>query len=331
MWNAATRVGLVPVLGVVMLLGGCTTLESDGYWESGYPAYRRDVYVYEQRYRNPDGLIVAYDSGPGLYSVVRYPGIYWHDGYYYRQHRGHWERSRYHRGPWGGRYHAPPRVVVPRDAPRDRPKRYPIVVPDRRPAYDGPDRYPNARPPRSVPKPGPVLEPGRERVKGFPGPQNIPYVRGPDQARVSPPPVVPAQPQRVLRHPPASPPPGAVSDPRRRVMDRMPDGRRWGPVPQDPGRSDRPGSRLPVPGGSAPVSPEGGDRGSRVPPPWVRSPGADGLPRQEGVQRQARRTADAPMIVPGVRRQTPQEEGDSGSDPREPNAVGPSWSPTRRF
>jgi hypothetical protein len=331
MWHAAARVGLVPVLGAFMLLGGCTTLESDGYWVSDYPSYRRDVYVYEQRYRNPDGLIVTYDSGPSLYSVVRYPGIYWHDGYYYRQHRGHWERSRYHRGPWRVHHHAPPRVVVPRDAPRDRPKRHPIAVPDRRPVYDWPDRYRKARPPRPMPKPGPVLEPGRERVKGFPGPQNIPYVRGPDQARVSPPPVVPAQPQRVLRHRQASPPPGAVSDPRRRVMDRMPDGSRWGTVPQDRGRSDRPGSRLPVPGGSAPVSREGGDGGSRVPPPWVRGPGADGLPRQEGVQRQARRTADVPMIVPGVRRQTPREEGDSASDPREPNAVGPSWNPTRRF
>lgn len=335
MWRTMARVGLVPVLGAVMLLGGCTTLESDGYWVSDYPVYRRDVYLYEERYRNPDGLIVAYDSGPRLYSVVRYPGIYWHDGYYYRQHRGHWERSRYHRGPWRVHHHAPPRVVVRRDAPSDRPRRYPIVAPDRRPVYDQPDRYPNARPPRPQPKPGPVLGPDRERVKGFPGPQNIPYIRGPDQVRVSPPSGVPSQPQRVIRRvpvtTPASPTPDPVSDHRRRMIERMPDGLRRGPAPQDQGRFDRPGSRQPVPGGSAPASRDDGNGGPRVPPHWVRGPGADQAPGRQVEQRPARRAADGTMIVPEVRRQIPREEGDSGSDAQEPNAVGPRWNPTRRF
>jgi hypothetical protein len=79
-------VGLVAVLAGALSLGGCTTVDYDDYWVPGRPIYGRDVYFDEYRYRNPEGLLVVYDPGPSLYSVVSVPGLYWHDGYYYRRH-----------------------------------------------------------------------------------------------------------------------------------------------------------------------------------------------------------------------------------------------------
>ncbi|MGE5152809.1 MAG: hypothetical protein ACM3ST_02235 [Bdellovibrio bacteriovorus] len=227
MHRITTTVGLVPVLGGLMLLGGCTTLEYDDYWDSGYPTYSRHVLVEEYRYRNPDGLMVVYDPGPSLYSVVTVPGLYWHDGYYYRKYRGHWQRSRHHRGPWAIHRYEPPRVRVRHEPPAARPA--PIAIPERRydrgPVYRIHDREPDGRPPSvterrydrgpvhrirdrepygRVPRdqgrrdvvgrppeqrrdPGRGSNPPRAQIPYLPGPQAIPWTGG--SKRPNPPPV----------------------------------------------------------------------------------------------------------------------------------------------
>jgi hypothetical protein len=249
MRRTMTMVGLAPVLGGLMLLGGCATLESDGYWDSSYPAYSRHLYVDEYRYRNPDGLIVVYDPGPSLYSVVSVPGIYWHDGYYYRKHRGHWERSRYHRGPWGIHRHEPPRVRVRHEPPAARPA--PIAVPERRdhrpPVYRIHDREPYGRPPadrdrgrlvgrppEQRPDPGRGIDPPRTQNRHLPGPQSIPWVGVPE--RQNPPRPVAAPVRRV---PPAGQgvrpigvnrPPPDRGRPSPAAVTHMPDRPRPGPV-----------------------------------------------------------------------------------------------------
>lgn len=102
--------GLLLALGG-LLLGGCATVE-DGYWVSSYPVYSRYVEVNEYRYVNPHGLVVVYDPGVMRYSVVGYPGLYWHDGYYYRHHGTHWQRSSRHGGPWLVHRREPPRIKL---------------------------------------------------------------------------------------------------------------------------------------------------------------------------------------------------------------------------
>lgn len=201
MGRTTAMVGLIPVLGGLLLLGGCTTLESDGYWATSYPVYPRHVQVYERRYRNPDGLLVVYDPGPSLYSVVSSPGLYWHDGYYYRKHRGHWEHSRYHRGPWALYRHHPPRVRVREESRLG--NSAPLVIPHRRSDPDR-DRFVR-RPPEWQRDPGRGLESNREPVarpaipqrvppRVLTGPQMIPWIGGADA-------VGPRAPEGGVTHP----------------------------------------------------------------------------------------------------------------------------------
>jgi len=325
MRRTTVRVVLVPVLGGLIFLGGCTTLESDGYWASSYPVYPRGGYVYEQSYRNPDGLMVFYDPGVSLYSVSSYPGLYWHDGYYYRKQRGHWERSRHRRGPWAIQHQAPPRVVVRPQSPPNRPRPTPVVVPDRRPVYGVSDRDPRDWPLRPTPERRPTYDPGHQRVRVSPGPQNVPYVRRPDPGRDSPPVNAPVGPRQVVRRPAVRPSPGEVIGPRPVVVPQGPDGLRRGPVPSDRGWSG-PARRTPSrPGDSSPVSRPDGTEGPGALPPRVRGSGADRMPYQQT----ARRPGDAPVLGPGARRSNPRE-GDAGPDER-PYAPVPPWGQRRQF
>ena len=160
-----------PALAGLMFLGGCATYAYDGYWESGYPVGYGYGYD-DDRYYNPDGLIVRYDSGPRLYAVVSYPDLYWGDGYYYRRHGSYWERSRHHRGPWAVHRHEPPRVRVRHDPPPGRPlpvhtdvsERWPVRGPET-PAYrERYRRYPSeADAGPLVRRPGPQMR-NREQV-----------------------------------------------------------------------------------------------------------------------------------------------------------------------
>lgn len=293
--------GLVTVLAGALPLGGCTTVDYDDYWVARGPIYGRGVYIDDYRYRNPDGLVVVYDPGPSLYSVVSVPGLYWHEGYYYRRHGERWERSRYHRGPWAI-YRQPPRVV-PRHEPtvvRRTPSRQPYVVPERyreweraRPVPEG-ERV--GRYPRPQPNPSPSWDPERRRVvQAPPGPQNIPYVRRPDPNGGLYSPGVPARRQQVERSAPHRTPVGG-------------NGPQPAPVGPTPDRTPR---------GSAPQD----QRQSR----WAANPG----PRP-GVPAAAPRPGSVPDGVPGTRRPTQGDVGaryrqrdydsaPSGSDP------GSSW------
>jgi hypothetical protein len=146
--------GLAPVSVGLMLLGGCTTMESDGYWVSdnrGDSWYSHD---HAYGYRNPHGLIVEYDPGLMLYAVVSSPNVYWNDPYYYRRHGHHWERSRHHHGPWVVYHRDPPRVAE-RPARRIRPPT--PLRPDtaerrfvQRPVFPAPRREPIRRPPKET-------------------------------------------------------------------------------------------------------------------------------------------------------------------------------------
>jgi len=83
-------------LGAILALGGCVVEPIGGYYAGGYAPYG-------ESYVTPDGYTVVYDAGPGAYAVVGVPGVYWWDGYYYRRHGGHWERSHDYRGHWAYR------------------------------------------------------------------------------------------------------------------------------------------------------------------------------------------------------------------------------------
>lgn len=300
---------LMPALGGLMLLGGCATLESDGYWGSSYPVYPRRVYVDEYRYRNPDGLDVVYNPGPRLYSVVRSPGLYWHDGYYYRKHRGHWEQSRHHRGPWAYHRHEPPRVRIRHEPPSGRP--VPIAVPDRRPdrhpVYRSPYREPDhrrrpdrdqerfvRRPPEQRPDPRPSPGPDRQ-IERMPVPQPLPRIVGPGgrepqqrpQGQPQPRPVGPA---RV----PQTAPRGGL-DPR--------------PAPAPPVRAS---NRPPVPGGSAPNPRVHRAQEQGTNPP--RSPGRrpDAVPNRGAV----RQSGEFSRAVPGARQPTAREGQPGSGDQR---------------
>jgi hypothetical protein len=78
---------------------------NDRYSDGGY--YDDDDYDYPParprhgyRYAYPGGLTLIYDSGIGFYSVLGYPDYYFYDGYFYRWHRGYWDRARYWNRGW---------------------------------------------------------------------------------------------------------------------------------------------------------------------------------------------------------------------------------------
>jgi hypothetical protein len=144
-----------------LLLGGCATVD-DGYWVSSYPVYSRYLEVNEYRTVNPHGLVVVYDPGVMRYSVVRYPGLYWHDGYYYRHQGGHWQRSPRHDGPWLAHRHEPPRIKLK------------AAEPERRFAGKAvePRRWEGGREPDQ-------RRPPRERFQGFPDEPRPARIAGP--------------------------------------------------------------------------------------------------------------------------------------------------------
>ncbi len=307
MSRIAMMTRLVPVLGGLMLLGGCASLESDGYRDSSYPVYPRRVYVDNYRYRNPDGLFVVYDPGPRLYSVVDSRGLYWHDGHYYRRHRGHWEHSRYHRGPWAYHRHEPPRVRIGHEHPPGRP--LPIAVPDRRhsrgPVYRTPYREPfgrpppdwdggriGHRPPERARDPGRTVEPFQRPVerpaapRGFPpNPQTIPWIGGPD--RVASPSSAGAAlaVQRISRRAGVTPPRGPQGVRPPVGVDQVPGRTRLGPGQRDRAGSDQRTNRPPVPDGQLP-SPRfnrSGEKGRA--PPRILGRGPDAASHRELPQR----------------------------------------------
>lgn len=341
MSRIAMMTSLVPVLGGLMLLGGCATLESDGYWASSYPVYPRRVYVDHYRYRNPDGLDVVYDPGPRLYSVVRSPGLYWHDGYYYRKHRGHWEQSRHHRGPWAYHRHEPPRVRMRHEPPSGRPM--PIAVPDRRPdrrpVYRTPYREPDDRrrpddrrwsdrdggrfvrhPPEQRPDPGRSPGPDRRQIERRPVAQPIPRIVGPGrvesphrpqgrpQVRPQPQPVGPAQVPRIAPRPEVSPQPSPALPVRARNRPPVPGGEAQ---VQRAHRAERQGTNPPRSLGRRPnattVREDGRQPGGapRAAPRGRQSAEGEGRPRaveQPRAPLEVRDRSQAPPGRSGVRR-----------------------------
>jgi hypothetical protein len=58
------------LLGAILGFGGCVAVPSGGYYTYGYAPYG-------PRYVTPEGVTVAYNYGPGVYTVVGFPGLYW--------------------------------------------------------------------------------------------------------------------------------------------------------------------------------------------------------------------------------------------------------------
>jgi hypothetical protein len=42
----------------------------------------------------------VYHSDPGVYVVDGHNGYYFHEGNFYRSHKGKWQKSRRFKGPW---------------------------------------------------------------------------------------------------------------------------------------------------------------------------------------------------------------------------------------
>jgi len=110
------------VLAAVLALGACAVVEPER----------------SHRYRNWDGMYLDYDPRLDLYWVVGYPGLYWWNDYYYREHRGAWERSKRHVGPWHRPDRLPPWLQRRHDDERHRleRERYPDWWRDRDRDYD---------------------------------------------------------------------------------------------------------------------------------------------------------------------------------------------------
>lgn len=75
----------------------------------GYgPPPHAPAHGYRRKHRS--GVELVYDAGLGAYVVVGYPGVYFHDGHYYRLHDGRWHVGVELDGPWRP---APPRALPP--------------------------------------------------------------------------------------------------------------------------------------------------------------------------------------------------------------------------
>jgi len=147
------KVGFGLALGLAVSLGGCVVAPVDGGYLDDYEAPSPyAVPLYGERYRNPDGVMVVYDSGPGAYVVEGHPDVYWRDHHYYRLRDGHWERSSRHFGPWEHR-RVEQRPPYP-SHPDGHPPRGRGVDPDR-------EHWPR-RPPRYDPLPVERLDTDRD-------------------------------------------------------------------------------------------------------------------------------------------------------------------------
>ena len=52
------------------------------------------------RHKHPDGVVLVYDSGLGLYAVSGHADVYFYEGTYYRAHHGVWESTKHFNGNW---------------------------------------------------------------------------------------------------------------------------------------------------------------------------------------------------------------------------------------
>lgn len=240
------------LLGGVLLLGGCATLESED-WAPGYPVYSRRIHVYERPYRNPDGLWVVYDRGPALYSVVRAPGLYWRDGYYYRKHRGHWERSPHHRGPWAIYGRTPPAPVVRHRGMRPGPD--PRFVRGRGPRGDPVVALPRWDPParRRPPLRGPGWDFNRDRPppRGPSVTSRDPFIGARDGGGIRPPTAAPAPSRQIGGRLERNPPPPLRSvngNPPATGARPAPRGPGWSGPPPTGGPGSGPPRRVPAEG-----------------------------------------------------------------------------------
>ncbi len=324
----AAMMGLAPALAGLMLLGGCATYGYGGYWSSGYPAYSGYGYGYDYdyRYRNPDGLIVAYDPGPSLYAVVSYQNLYWNDGYYYRRHGSHWERSRHHRGPWAVHRHEPPRVSV-RNEPRPGRQIPPgAVVPDRRsvrgPVIRSPQGEPfqrppsgrdgglNVRGPRQHVRYGERLpDPQTRWVERARVPNGVPLSTGPNREVQRPRLSGPPQSWNGARPFGVNPPPGTGRGSRPAVVNQAPDQPRQGPGAPRFERTEQARNSRRGPGGP-PVDPRSYPAQGERPAPARRRPV---VPTTDEVSNREQATSDrdARRAAPGWRPRGPRS-GDQG-------------------
>lgn len=94
---------LVPVVLAVTMAGCVTYPQQRGY---GPPPHAP---AHGYRYMHK-GAVLVYNSHLDLYVVKGYPGVYFHNGHYYKRHKNHWLSSYRYDGPWELVYrkHIPP-------------------------------------------------------------------------------------------------------------------------------------------------------------------------------------------------------------------------------
>ena len=94
------------VVGVIAVLGCTRTVdfskapppEGKALADKSGPPPHAPAHGY--RHKHPDGVVLVYEAGIGVYFVSGYTDIYYHKQWFYRLHRHSWHSSRHVDGPW---------------------------------------------------------------------------------------------------------------------------------------------------------------------------------------------------------------------------------------
>lgn len=100
----STRILLVPLALSMAFVTGCVHRHHDHDYDRRPGAHRghgppphAPAHGYRAKVRGYD---LEFDGRRGVYFVIGLPGVYWHNGWFFRLHRDRWVRASDGRGPW---------------------------------------------------------------------------------------------------------------------------------------------------------------------------------------------------------------------------------------
>ncbi len=91
------RLFLLPALLLLLTPAGCILVPRDAPGRGHGPPPHAPAHGHRA---HAHGVEVVFDTGLGVYGVVGWPGVYYHDDRFYRNVDGFWEAGPELRGPW---------------------------------------------------------------------------------------------------------------------------------------------------------------------------------------------------------------------------------------